>query len=176
MEPRLTNPFGQTPNGPQDATAPAPAPAPSPWPQRPQAGESMAQVVSLHGDTTPAAPPAVPAPAALPARVKTPLGEVASGWYSAAMATGQRAITGSTVFREQLPSIAGLWREMAEADWAPREAAVLRLLGRGYRIVLVIPASMAAYTALWILQRPLRLFLAASVTAIALVFIVILHP
>lgn len=130
--------------------------------------EPLAEVVQLHDAETEDSPGAEVA-------VRTPPGTaLVQRWYGSAVATGRDALTGTAVFREQLPSLAGLWREMAEADWAPEDAKALRFLGRAYRLLVAIPVSLVSYAGLWFVQRPLRLFLAVAVTAIALVFIVIL--
>ncbi|MFI9553151.1 hypothetical protein [Nonomuraea endophytica] len=163
MEPRLTNPF-QSGGAFHEPAAPA--------------DEGIAPVVPLHAQQTAQPQPEATAPAGKQLAVRPApgrAGELVRGWYGTALETSRAALSGNTVFREQLPSLAGLWREMAEADWVPEDAKLLRFLGRAYRLLLVLPASLVSYTALWLLQRPLRLFLAAAVSAIAAVFIFIFN-
>lgn len=142
MEPRLKNPFQ----------------------------EDLAPVVKLHGDQVDTAPVEV-APAVL---VKQPTGhlkQAAKGWLASTAQTLDAVLSGDSVLHDRLPSLAELWRELVDAQWAPEGAEALVLVGRAYRLLIAIPLSLIAYPLLYLAHRPLRLFLALAVTAMAVVCI-----
>ncbi|UBU10054.1 hypothetical protein [Nonomuraea gerenzanensis] len=147
MEPKLTNPF----------TA---------------AEEPLAPVVPLRGDPQQPQPDPAPAPAAR--KPPNALRRAARGWLAGAGRSVNVVFTDAdSVLHDRLPSLAQLWQETRDARWAPVDAPVLILLGRAYRIVVVLPLAVILYPAIYLHQRPLRLFVSAAVAAIAYVCIAV---
>lgn len=135
----------------------------------PFAEEPLAEVVQLRDSVDQA--PAEAAPAVQVEQSPSVLKQAASSWWVSATQTLDSAISGDSVLHDRLPSLAELWRELVDAKWAPADADALILFGRAYRLLIAIPLSAIAYPLLYLAHRPLRLFLALAVMAMATVCI-----
>ncbi|MEV4059756.1 hypothetical protein [Nonomuraea dietziae] len=150
MEPKLTSPF------------------------EPEPSKDLAAVVQLRGEQ-PADAPAQAAPTRpRPPRGSSSLARAARGWVASAAESANGLLDGGDgVLHDRLPSVAQLWTETVEARWAPADAKALIFFGRAYRLLVALPVSLIAYPLLYLAHRPLRLFLAVAVGAIAYTCIVI---
>lgn len=85
------------------------------------------------------------------------------------IAQGRRTWDGlwQTSLAEQHPaSPRDLRGYIHSAAWVPGDVPVLEALGRIYGYLVALPVSLALYAIAWLLQRPGRALLAATVTTI----------
>lgn len=96
--------------------------------------------------------------AALPLTVRTWWARL----HSRLAAASDRARSVS-VWTATPPSLAALAAYTAAGDWVPGEQhPVLEFFGKVYGYALALPVTAAAYAALWLLARPLRLGIALT--------------
>lgn len=78
----------------------------------------------------------------------------AGKWRRSTTATMKKAVTGDTVFAEQLPSVEEIVHQYRTST--PTDVVPLLLLYRAYGFLVVVPANVLTQTALWLARYPAR--------------------
>lgn len=118
--------------------------------------EHVATIHPLPSRTTPdPEPPAVPAASGLPVPHMPSMSQVAD------------LIVPPDIWSDDRPSLRKLWLYSVYGRWT-RADGVVRVLGALYATVISMPVHAATYLGLWIVERPSRFLVAATVVALTI--------